>query len=171
MIADEAVRRLLSAKARPDQPLFLAVGFLKPHLPFCAPQKYWDLYDRANFKLAARREPPAGAPSYAPQFGGELRNYKDIPAQGALPDDLQRTLIHGYHAATSYMDAQLGRVLTALDETGLAKNTIIVLWGDHGWHLGDHGMRCKHTNYEQAARIPLVVVAPEAAQRDRKSVV
>jgi len=164
-IADEAVRRLQAAKDKPSEPFFLAVGFLKPHLPFCAPKKYWDLYDRNALPLAERREPPAGAPSYAPQFGGELRNYKDIPAKDALPDDLQRTLIHGYYAAMSYMDAQLGRVLTALDETGLANNTIIVLWGDHGWHLGDHGMWCKHTNYEQAARIPLIVVAPAAKHK------
>ena len=162
-VAEEAVKRLQAARQRPDEPFFLAVGFLKPHLPFCAPKKYWDLYDRSSFQLARQTEPPEGAPSYAPQFGGELRNYKDMPTKGAIPDETQRTLIHGYHAAISYMDAQLGRVITALDETGLAKNTIIVLWGDHGWHLGDHGMWCKHTNYEQAARIPLVVVAPEVA--------
>ena len=160
------MRRLHAAREKPGEPFFLAVGFVKPHLPFCAPQKYWDLYDRSVFKLAELRDPPMGAPSYAPQFGGELRNYKDIPTQGAIPDDLQRTLIHGYYAATSYMDAQLGRVLKALDETGLAKTTIIVVWGDHGWHLGDHGMWCKHTNYEQAARIPLIVVTPETRQRN-----
>lgn len=162
-VADEAVKRLLAAKQKPEEPFFIAVGFLKPHLPFCAPKKYWDLYDPTRFQLAKRTEPPEGAPSYAPQFGGELRNYKDMPAKGAIPDETQRTLIHGYHAAISYMDAQLGRVIATLDETGLAKNTIIVLWGDHGWHLGDHGMWCKHTNYEQAARIPLVVVAPGVA--------
>ncbi len=166
-IADEAILRIQAAKGRPAQPFFIAVGFLKPHLPFCAPQKYWDLYEREQFKLAERVDPPAKAPDYAPQFGGELRNYKDIPAKGALPADLQRTLIHGYHAATSYMDAQLGRVLAALDEAGLAKNTIIVLWGDHGWHLGDHGMWCKHTNYEQAARIPLIVVAPSEGKHSQ----
>jgi iduronate 2-sulfatase len=159
-IADEAIKRLHAAKDKPGEPFFLAVGFLKPHLPFCAPAKYWNLYDPTAFKLSAVKEPPTGAPSYAPQFGGELRNYKDVPMKGAVPDDLQRTLIHGYHACVSYMDAQLGRVLDALDKTGLAKNTIVVLWGDHGWHLGDHGMWCKHTNYEQAARIPLVVAAP-----------
>src|SRR5262249_27811712 len=95
-IADEAIRRLRAAKDKPDEPFFLAIGFLKPHLPFCAPKKYWDLYDRAAFKPAGVKEPPAGAPAYAPQFGGELRNYKDIPAKGALPDDLQRLLLHGY---------------------------------------------------------------------------
>ncbi len=162
LLADEAIARLQAAKAKPDEPFFLAVGFFKPHLPFIAPKKYWDLYDPADFQLAELRTPPEGAPSYAPQFGGELRQYSDIPRKDALPDEQQRQLIHGYYAATSYMDAQLGRVLDELDRLGFAKNTIIVFWGDHGWHLGDHGMWCKHTNYEEAARIPLLVSAPGA---------
>ncbi len=159
-IAEEAGRRLKSAAAKPDEPFLLAVGFVKPHLPFCAPKRYWDLYDRSSFKPAPRQTPPDGAPSYAPQFGGELRQYAAIPESGPLKPELQRTLIHGYHAAVSYMDAQIGKVLDTLDETGLAANTIVVLWGDHGWHLGDHGMWCKHTNYEQATHIPLIVVDP-----------
>lgn len=159
-VAEEAVRRLQSAAKTPDEPFFMAVGFVKPHLPFCAPKKYWDLYDPAAFKLADRRTPPEGAPGYAPTTWGELRQYKGVADEGPVPDEQQRTLIHGYYAAMSYMDAQVGRVLAALDETGLAKNTIVVFWGDHGWHLGDHGMWCKHSNYEQAARIPLLVVAP-----------
>src|SRR5690606_14398255 len=157
-VADEAILRLQAAAER-DEPFFLAVGFVKPHLPFCAPKKYWDAFDPAAFSLAERQTPPEGAPSYAPQFGGELRNYRDIPKQGTLPDDLQRTLIHGYYAAASYADAQIGRVVDELDRLKLADSTLIVLWGDHGWHLGDHGIWCKHTNYEQAARIPLVIVA------------
>ena len=161
-LADQAIERLRAAKEKPAEPFFLAVGFVKPHLPFVAPKKYWDLYERSAFKLAELRTAPEGAPSYAPQSGGELRQYKDIPESGPMPDDLQRTLLHGYHAAVSYMDAQLGRVLAELDQLGLAQNTIIVLWGDHGWHLGDHGIWCKHTNYEQAARIPLLVAAPGA---------
>jgi iduronate 2-sulfatase len=140
-------------------PWFLAVGFIRPHLPFVAPKRYWDLYQRSAFSVPPRTV-PHGAPTYAPQFGGELRQYQDIPKKGELDDDLTRALIHGYHAATSYMDAQLGKVLDALDATGQADNTIIVLWGDHGWHLGDHGMWCKHTNYEQAARIPLLIAGP-----------
>ena len=162
-LADEAIARLRAAKEKPAEPFLLAVGFIRPHLPFVAPKKYWDLYDRAAFPLAEVRTPPVGAPSYAPQFGGELRQYSDIPDVGPLNDDLQRTLIHGYHAAVSYMDAQLGRVLAELDKLGLAQNTIIILWGDHGWHLGDHGIWCKHTNYEQAARIPLLVAVPGGA--------
>ena len=160
MIADEAVKRLEAAKAKPDAPFFLAVGFLKPHLPFVAPKKYWDLYDPASFKLPELKQAPEGAPEFAPTTWGELRQYKDMPESGPLTDEQTRHLIHGYHAATSYMDAQLGKVLDALDANSLAENTIIVLWGDHGWHLGDHGMWCKHTNYEQAAHIPLIVAAP-----------
>ncbi|MCX7824904.1 MAG: sulfatase-like hydrolase/transferase [Verrucomicrobiae bacterium] len=169
MIADEAIRRLDAAKGRPGEPFFIAVGFLKPHLPFVAPKKYWDLYDRAAFPLPKLRVPPIGAPEFAPTTWGELRQYSDIPEVGPLDDARTRLLIHGYHAATSYMDAQLGRVLDALDRNGLAKNTIIILWGDHGWHLGDHGMWCKHTNYEQAARTPLIVVAPGAAKAGAKT--
>ena len=160
-IADEAIKRIRDAAKNPREPVFLALGFLKPHLPFCAPKKYWDLYDRESFTLAGVSRPPRGAPSFAPTNSGELRNYRDIPSEGAPDENLQRTLIHGYHACVSYMDAQLGRVLDELERSGLADNTIIVLWGDHGWHLGDHGLWCKHTNYEQATRIPLIVSAPE----------
>ena len=159
-LADEAIRRLQQAAQSPDTPFFLAVGFVKPHLPFCAPKKYWDLYDPAKFTLPELKVPPEGAPPFAPTNWGELRQYSDMPETGGLTEEVERTLIHGYHAAVSYMDAQLGRVIDALEATGLDKNTIIVLWGDHGWHLGDHGMWCKHTNYEQATRIPLIVVAP-----------
>lgn len=169
LIADEAIRRLQAAKANPEEPWFLAVGFLKPHLPFCAPKKYWDLYDPAAFPLPALKAPPRGAPEFAPTTWGELRQYSDIPRTGPLDDAKTRHLIHGYHAAVSYMDAQLGRVLDALDANGFAENTIIVFWGDHGWHLGDHGMWCKHTNYEQAARIPLIIAAPGVAQPGAKT--
>lgn len=159
-IAGEAIRRLRGAKNTPSQPFFLAVGFLKPHLPFCAPKKYWDLYQRDSFQVPALKTPPQGAPAYAPSNWGELRQYSDIPATGPLTDEQARAMIHGYHAAVSYMDAQLGRMLDELDRLGLASNTIVVLWGDHGWHLGDHGMWCKHTNYEQATHIPLLISVP-----------
>ncbi len=162
-VALEAVKRLQNAAQKPDQPFFIAVGFVRPHLPFVAPQKYWDLYDSAAVPMPEVTAPPAGAPDYAGQPGGELRQYSDIPREGSLEDAATRRLIHGYYAATSYMDAQLGLVLDALDQSGLAEKTIVVLWGDHGWHLGDHGFWCKHTNYEQAARIPLIVAAPGKA--------
>lgn len=160
MIADEAVRRLRAAGERPGEPWFLGVGFLKPHLPFNAPKKYWDLYRPEEFSLPALQSLPQGAPNFAGHTSGELRAYSDIPAVGPIDETKARHLIHGYHAATSFMDAQLGRVLDALEQTGQAANTVVVLWGDHGWHLGDHGLWCKHTNYEQAARIPLILSKP-----------
>jgi iduronate 2-sulfatase len=166
-VAEEAIRRLQSAAAKPDQPFFMAVGFLKPHLPFCAPKKYWDMHDPAKFELASMKSAPEGAPDFAATNWGELRNYKNMPEKGPVDDQTARTLIHGYYAATSYMDAQLGRVLESLESTGLAKNTIVVLWGDHGWHLGDHGMWCKHTNYEQAARIPVMIHLPGVSEGTR----
>ncbi|MBC8126024.1 MAG: sulfatase-like hydrolase/transferase, partial [Gloeobacteraceae cyanobacterium ES-bin-144] len=159
-IAQEAVARLRAAKARPDQSFFLAVGFMKPHLPFAAPKKYWDLYDRDAFTLPAVRTAPIGAPAYSKIDWGELRAYNDIPPSGQLSGSKQISLIHGCHAATSYVDVQIGRVMDELDRLDLTQNTIIVLWGDHGWHLGDHGMWCKHTNYEEATRIPLILCAP-----------
>jgi iduronate 2-sulfatase len=165
-IAIEAIKRLEEAKSNPHQPFFMAVGFMKPHLPFVAPKNYWDLYDRAELPFAEFRKVPTGAPQYGPKFGGELTRYGGVPEveakKGRIPEDFQRRLIHGYYAATSYADAQVGKVLAALDELGLADNTIVVIWGDHGWHLGDHGMWCKHTNYEQAARLPLLISAPGA---------
>lgn len=163
IIADEAIKRLAAAKAKPDEPFFLAVGFLKPHLPFVAPKKYWDLYDPEVFKLPELQKAPEGAPDFAPTTWGELRQYKDMPEKGPVTPEQARHIIHGYYAATSYMDAQLGKVLDALDANGFAANTIVVLWGDHGWHLGDHGMWCKHSNYEQAVRIPVIVAAPGIA--------
>jgi iduronate 2-sulfatase len=168
-LATEALRRLRAAHEKPGEPFFLALGFLKPHLPFCAPKKYWDLYRRESFALPALRTPPQDAPSYAPTTWGELRQYSDIPATGPVTDDQARALIHGYHAAVSYIDAQLGRVLDELDRLDLTSNTIIVLWGDHGWHLGDHGMWCKHTNYEEATHIPLLISAPGVTKPGTRS--
>jgi iduronate 2-sulfatase len=169
MIADEAIKRLEAAKQKPDEPFFLAVGFLKPHLPFVAPKKYWDLHDPATLPKPTSHQAPEGAPEFAPSSWGELRQYKDMPDTGPVTQEQQRHLIHGYYAATSYMDAQLGKLLDALDATGFTSNTIIVFWGDHGWHLGDHGMWCKHTNYEQAAHIPVIVSAPGITQADSRT--
>jgi iduronate 2-sulfatase len=163
-VADEAIKRLQSLSKSPDQPFFLAVGFMKPHLPFVAPKKYWDLYDPNELPMPQTTTPPKGAPSYAPTNFGELRNYSDMPAMGAIDEPTTRNLIHGYYAAISYMDSQLGRVLDEAKALGLFDNTIVILWGDHGWHLGDHGMWCKHTNYEQASRIPVIIAAPSGTQ-------
>ncbi|KAF0175445.1 MAG: sulfatase [Limisphaerales bacterium] len=158
-IADEGIQRLRAAKER-GTPFFLALGFVKPHLPLTAPKKYFDLHDPAKFALASDQRDPEGAPKYAGKVGGEIVNYDPLSVENLLEEKTQRELIHAYYACVSYMDAQLGRVLDELDRLGLAQSTLIVLWGDHGWHLGDHGYWTKHTNYEQANRTPLLIVAP-----------
>jgi len=167
-VANSAIEQM-ERLAKGDKPFFLAVGFSKPHLPFVAPRKYWDLYDRSKIKLAPFQKMPAGAPEYAFQDLWELRSGYSQIAPGPMPKKQQLEMIHGYRACVSYTDAQIGRVLARLKELGLDKNTIVVLWGDHGWHLGDHGMFCKHTNYEQAVRAPLIFAAPGLKAKGEKT--
>ena len=159
MIADKAVSDLKRLSDM-DKPFFLALGFFKPHLPFNAPKRYWDLYKREKIDLADNPFRPKGAPDAALHNWGELRSYVGIPPKGSLSDELARTLIHGYYACVSYTDAQIGRVLTELDRLGLRRNTIVVLWGDHGWNLGEHSLWCKHCNFETSLHSPLIVTAP-----------
>jgi iduronate 2-sulfatase len=158
-LADMAVAALRDI-AKKNQPFWLGVGFIRPHLPFVSPKKYWDLYDPAKIELAANPFPPKNAPGYAVTSGGELRTYRGTPASGPVPDDLARQLKHGYYAAISYMDAQVGRVLDDLERLGLAENTIVILWGDHGWKLGEHGSWCKHSNVENDTNAPLLISVP-----------
>jgi iduronate 2-sulfatase len=156
-IAEAAVQAIRELKERP---FFLAVGFRKPHLPFVAPKKYFDLHPLRKFSLPTHRTAPRGAPSVAMHNWGELRNYTDIPDSGQLTEEKSFELIRAYYAATSFIDAQIGRVLNALDVEGLRDPTVVVLWGDHGWHLGDHGIWCKHTDFERATHSPLIFRAP-----------
>lgn len=156
-IADAAIEMLQQAKGKP---FFLAVGFLKPHLPFVAPKKYWDLYQPDRIPAAANPFPPENAPKFALAGWGELRAYHDIPSTGPLTAEQARALKHGYYAAVSYIDAQIGRVLDELDRLGLADQTAVVLWGDHGWKLGEHGAWCKHSNFENDTHAPLICRAP-----------
>lgn len=158
-IANRAVaelRRLAESK----RPFFLAVGFLKPHLPFVAPAKYWKLYDADKVQLPDNYRRPENAPSEAIHSWGELRAYADVPARGPLPSELARTLIHGYYACVSYTDAQIGRILDELDRLGLTEETVVVLWGDHGWNLGEHTLWCKHSCFEISMHAPLIVRVP-----------
>jgi arylsulfatase A-like enzyme len=163
-----AIETLRDTGKKP-QPFFLAVGFSKPHLPFISPKKYWDLYDPAKIALAPNQQPPRGAPEYALTNGGEVRNYRGVPAEGPLPEPLQRQLKHGYYAAASYTDAQIGKVLDELDRLGLTQNTIVVLWGDHGWKLGEHGSWAKHSNVENDTNAPLIVSAPGMKAAGKRS--
>jgi arylsulfatase A-like enzyme len=153
--------QLMEQLADQSSPFFLAVGFHRPHLPFVAPEKYWDLYPRDTFQTAAFQEQAANSPGIAYHNSGELRNgYTNIPQSGDFKKEKQLKLIHGYYAATSYIDDMVGKLMNKLESLGLADNTIVVLWGDHGWHLGDHGLWCKHSNFEQATKAPLIIKSP-----------
>ncbi len=164
--ADKAIEML---RGFDNQPFFLAVGFYKPHLPFNAPKKYWDMYDPERIDLADNPFKPKDCPDVAMHNWGELRAYHGIPQSGPLPDDHSRHMIHGYYACTSYADAQIGRVVDELDRLGLRESTVIALWGDHGWNLGEHGLWCKHCNFETSVHVPMIFSAPGMAGNGRTS--
>ncbi|WP_339730557.1 sulfatase [uncultured Gimesia sp.] len=168
VLAEKAISTLQQLKGQ-DEPFFLAVGFFKPHLPFIAPQKYWDLYDHDKIQLPATYHVPKDAPKESIHNSGELRSYADIPRKGPVSDEAARNLIHGYYACVSYTDAQIGKLLAELDRLKLSDNTIVVLWGDHGWNLGDHTLWCKHSCYESSLQIPLIVRAPGIKGGQRRS--
>ncbi|WP_339864298.1 sulfatase [uncultured Algoriphagus sp.] len=168
-VARHAIDRLRDLK-NSEQPFFLAVGFARPHLPFSVPKKYWDMYDADELPLAEFEKSPQNAPEFAVKRGGEINQFFPIPNQQHIYEkDLQRKLVHGYYASITYMDAQVGKVLSELERLGMDENTIVVLWGDHGWHLGDHGIWTKHTNYEQANRIPVIFRVPGVTESGTSS--
>lgn len=158
-VAREAVKTLTEIK---NQPFFLAVGFWKPHAPFNAPKKYWDLYDRDKLSLFDPNR-PAGAPELAFHDGRELRGLP--PNQITFTQEQAMEIRHGYLAGVSYMDAQLGRVLDALDQHQLSERTVIVFAGDHGYHLGEHSLWAKTSNFELDARVPLAISVPGMSSR------
>jgi len=158
-IAAQAVATLQRLKAQ-GQPFFLGVGFHKPHLPFTCPQKYWDLYSAASVRLPENYFPPRNVPAPALHNLYELRTYGGVPAEGPISDELALNLIRGYRACTSFLDAQVGRVLEELDRLGLREETVVVFLGDHGYHLGENGLFTKMTNFECGTHAPLIVSAP-----------
>jgi arylsulfatase A-like enzyme len=168
-VAARAVETLRARKTD-NKPFFLAVGFARPHLPFVAPKKYWDLYRPEDIRLPANyTKAPENAVPIALHTWGELRSYDAIPKQGPVSDAQAKSLLHGYYASASYMDAQVGRVLDELERSGLADKTVVVLWGDHGWSLGEHGIWAKHTNFEDAAHAPLILSVPGQRRKGAKA--
>ena len=158
--AKNAIVQLREHAQNPQQPFFLAVGFANPHVPWIAPKKYFDLYDPAQLPLAKNEFLPQGAPAFAATSGQDFRWYAGVP-QGELPEPYKRQCLQGYLAAISYVDAQVGRLLDVLDETGLARNTVVVFWSDHGYYMGEHTWwGAKHNNYEGATRNCLIIAAP-----------
>lgn len=161
-LAQMGIERLQALKNQ-EKPFFLALGFIKPHLPFTAPSQYWERYDPQQLSFPANYYRDSSIPSGFFHDFAELRQYGGIPPaeeQKLLDTAMARKLIHGYHAAVSYVDAQVGKVLQALDNQGLAENTLVVLWGDHGWFLGEHALWCKHTNFRQGLRTVLMMRKP-----------
>ncbi len=170
-LADKAVEELKRLKTS-DNPFFLAVGFRKPHLPFNAPKKFWDLYSREDIKFADNPFFPKGHNRYSMNGMGELESYTDTPAEikeGELDEKIARRLIHGYYACVSYIDYCIGLIIDELERLKLRDNTIIVLWGDHGWKLGEHGAWAKHTNFEVDTKVPLIVDVPGMKAEGEKS--
>jgi iduronate 2-sulfatase len=168
--AEKAIEELRRLK-RGDAPFFLAVGFVKPHLPFNAPKRYWDLYDRSKIRISPQVDWPKGMPDLASNGNGtswEIGGYTNIPKNTRpFPEDLSKALIHGYYACVSYTDALVGKVIDELDRLGLRETTSIVLWGDHGWKLSEYSAWCKHTNFELDTHAPLMLSASgfKAGQR------
>ena len=159
-IAAAVIRNLQEAK-QSNRPHFIAAGFSKPHLPFNAPRKYWDLYQREELSLPDNYRLKPDAPREAIHKWNELRGqYGTVPQEGPVSDDMALNLIHGYYASVSYVDAMIGKVLDALDSLEMRDNTIIILWGDHGWQLGEHTLWCKHALFQTSLNAPLIISAP-----------
>ncbi|MGB3799083.1 MAG: sulfatase [Lewinella sp.] len=156
-IANAAVDKLRELQ---ETPFFLAVGFWKPHLPYNAPQRYWDLYDRNKLPQVIYTDPVGGVSEFNYVDSDEARSYTDVPKEGPVPVDKQQELRHGYLAAISYLDAQVGKILDELDRLDLTDNTTIVFVSDHGYHAGEHGQFGKWTNFEQGTRVPLIIASP-----------
>eukprot|EP00937_MAST-01D_sp_MAST-1D-sp2_P007299 g7299.t1 len=186
VMVDAALRTLRRAAAEYTdaavrKPFFLGVGLIRPHLPFIVPQDKWDLYDESTIAVTNNTTPPRGAPavalndcifananwSFADWAGthpGENATFHGMGPHKPYPPAAQRFLRHGYYAAVSHIDAQLGRMLDALDELGVANDTIIAFHGDHGWHLGEQGEWTKKTEFELGTRVPLLIAAPHLPQ-------
>ena len=156
-----AIATMKEMAAKNDKPFFLGLGFNKPHLNWVSPKKYWDLYDREKIKLATQTEGPENGATMGLHPSFELRVRSGIPKQGPIDKELAITLKHAYLACVSYVDAQIGKMIEALEKEGLRENTIIIVWSDHGWHLGDMGIWGKATNYEVATRVPLLIWTPD----------
>ena len=157
-VATKAVAKLADLKNQ--QPFFYGVGFVRPHLPFVAPDEYWDLYDVSDLVTPEMDDEPINGLNYSYEAWNELRTYGGMPASGPVTANQEQNLIHGYYACVSFVDAQVGRLMEALESEGLASNTIVVVWGDHGYHLGNHGQWCKHSNFELDTRIPMIIKVP-----------
>ena len=170
----ELAKKTLTRLAKKDQPFYLALGYFRPHLPFAVPKKYWDLYDRDSLPLASNPYVPHLSPVMTMNSMYELRGYDGFkhighPTEYTMNKDTARILKQGYYASVSYIDAQFGKVLKHLDDLGIADNTVIIVWGDHGWKLGEHNGWCKQSNYNIDIHVPMVVYSPKIENQGHQS--
>jgi len=165
----EAIKQLGKLKEGGD-PFLLALGYYKPHLPFNAPKKYWDMYERNEIPMAENNFLPENLNSiYSVNKSPEVTTHYPWPdGPGNVSPESAKTLKHGYYASVSYIDALVGKVLDELDRLDLSKNTIVLLWSDHGWHLGEHTMFGKMSNFEIATRSPMIIRVPGITTEGKK---
>ena len=161
----ELAKRTLSRLAKSDKPFYLALGYFRPHLPFAVPKKYWDMYDRDSIPLARNPFVPEKSPILSMNSMYELRGYDGFrhlkhPTVNTIGEDTARTLKQGYYASVTYVDAQFGKIIQHLKDLDIYDNTIIILWGDHGWKLGEHNSWCKQSNYNIDIHVPMMVHKP-----------
>lgn len=169
LTAEKVVETLREIKDN-NQPFFLAVGFYKPHLPFNAPRKYWDLYKREDIELAKNKFLPKDAPEYATaHYSLKKYNFENSEVNKILSDSSAITLKHAYYASVSYIDTQIGKITDELERLGMRENTIVVFISDHGWHLGEQGMWGKTTNFENATRAPMIISMPNSTAKGEKT--
>lgn len=172
---NELTIKSLTRLAKMDKPFYMGLGYFRPHLPFTAPKKYWDLYDSSKIPLPQNPEIPDGAPVYTMNSMYELRHYDGFGHIGhptssyRMSEDTVRTLRHGYYASVSYVDALLGDLFDHMKELGIYDNTIIIVWGDHGWKLGDHNSWGKMTNFNVDLRVPMIIRYPDQQLRGAKT--
>ncbi len=165
----DRIIELLRELRKSETPFFLGCGFLKPHLPFVAPKRYFDLYPPEGVALPDNRFYPEDVPALALHRSLEFRVYSDIPDDGPIPEPLLRDALRAYRACISYVDAQVGRILSELDRLEMSRRTVVVLWGDHGWHLGEQNLWGKMTNFEIATRVPMIICSPGQAHAGAKT--
>jgi iduronate 2-sulfatase len=161
----ELAKRTLTRLSKKDQPFYLALGYFRPHLPFAVPKKYWDYYDRDSIPLASNPFVPKQSPVMSMNSMYELRGYNGFskikhPTENVMHEDTARILKHGYYASVSYVDELFGQVIQHLKDLDLYDNTIVVLWGDHGWKLGEHNGWCKQSNYNIDIQVPMIIHYP-----------
>ena len=172
---NKLTKQVLTRLSKMDEPFYMGLGFFRPHLPFTAPKKYWDLYDKNKIPLASNLKIPENAPIHSMNSMYELRHYDGFNHIGhptssfTMPEDTARTLRQGYYASVSYVDKLLGDLISHMKDIGIYENTIIIIWGDHGWKLGDHNSWGKMTNYNIDLKVPLIIRYPDQDNRGKQT--